>query len=117
LKESKEIKLCNTEDIPLDGKGITITIEDDTQIALFSIKGELFAFDNTCPHNHTHQLHEGTVNNKLMLECPLHGWKFNLITGINPKQKAKLNIFKVKLKENGVYIMFKPTDKFSFKWD
>lgn len=115
--ESREIKLCNIKEIPDAGKGLNFDIEDDVQIALFNIKGELFAFENTCPHNHTHLLHEGTVDNKLMLECPLHGWRFNLITGVNPEQKSKLQIFKVSVRDSEIYIYYTPKDKFSFEWD
>ena len=115
--ESKEIKLCMLDEIPPHGKGINILLDDDVQIALFNIDGNLHAFENTCPHNHTHVLHEGTVDKNLMLTCPLHDWKFNLITGKNPKQKAKLEIFKVNVKENTVFINYSRKDRFSFRWD
>jgi nitrite reductase/ring-hydroxylating ferredoxin subunit len=48
-------------------------------IALSNVEGTVFAIDNTCPHAGG-PLGEGKLNGGV-LECPWHGWKFDVRTG------------------------------------
>ncbi len=51
-------------------------------IALFLYRGEVYALDDRCPH-HEGQLSLGRMENGEAI-CPLHGWNFDLATGISP---------------------------------
>lgn len=51
-------------------------------LALFLYQGEVFALDDRCPH-HEGQLSLGRMENGEAI-CPLHGWNFDLATGISP---------------------------------
>ncbi|HEY9166011.1 MAG TPA: Rieske (2Fe-2S) protein [Candidatus Kryptonia bacterium] len=64
-----------------EGKGIVRKLEDD-DIALVKLEGEVHAFINVCPHQHTPlvdktggQIADGN------LTCPMHGWTFELKSG------------------------------------
>lgn len=48
-------------------------------IALFNVAGEIYALDNTCPHAGG-PLGDGTLHDDIV-ECPWHGWQFNVRTG------------------------------------
>lgn len=49
-------------------------------LAVGRTRGELFALDGTCPHAGG-PLGEGEVSGR-ELACPLHGWGFDLATGV-----------------------------------
>jgi nitrite reductase/ring-hydroxylating ferredoxin subunit len=49
------------------------------QIAMFSVDGELFAFDDACPHVGA-SLGNGKLEGKLVT-CPAHKWQFDITTG------------------------------------
>ena len=48
-------------------------------IALFNVDGTFYAMDNSCPHAGG-PLGEGKVNGGIV-ECPWHGWRFDIRTG------------------------------------
>lgn len=64
-------------DLP-PGAAAQVTV-DDHAIALFNVNGELFAVSDTCTHDEA-SLAEGEVFG-CVVECPLHGARFDLRTG------------------------------------
>jgi nitrite reductase (NADH) small subunit len=52
-------------------------------IALFNVGGTIYALDNTCPHAGG-PLGEGTLNG-VLVECPWHGWRYDVRTGERPE--------------------------------
>ncbi len=53
----------------------------DVEIAVAQCEGEFYAFTNICSHAHAY-LSEGEVDTDLcVIECPLHGARFDLATG------------------------------------
>jgi naphthalene 1,2-dioxygenase system ferredoxin subunit len=48
-------------------------------IALYDLSGEVFATDNLCTHAHAY-LSDGTLAGGIV-ECPLHGGRFEVRTG------------------------------------
>ena len=49
-------------------------------IALFNVDGRFYAIDNACPHAGG-PLGEGKLREGGIVECPWHGWRFNVATG------------------------------------
>ncbi len=91
-----------------DKKGIRVKFpgDDDFQVALFKIDGQLYCVDNICPHRHADCIHEGIIRDATVI-CPLHGWTYSLDTGnnTNPKQGIKnLGSYKVKVSDGIVFI-------------
>lgn len=72
------IKLANVSDVP-EGGCITVPVEHGQEIALFKIKGEIFALNNACPHMGG-PLNEGEIEGCL-ITCPWHGWQFDVKNG------------------------------------
>lgn len=61
------------------------------EIAVFKRNGSLCAIQNICPHEGG-QLVQGRIEGDMVV-CPLHGYKFNLQTGVcsnQPKLRAKI---------------------------
>ena len=62
---------------------------DGRSIVLFNIEGELYAIENSCPHNGA-SLASGQLDGRL-LRCPAHGLCFDVATGRMPG-KTGLNL-------------------------
>jgi len=75
------VTVAGIEDIP-PGTGRTVEIRG-IWIALFNVGGSFYAVDNTCPHAGG-PLGEGHLDG-YVVECPWHGWRFNVQTGKRPE--------------------------------
>jgi nitrite reductase (NADH) small subunit/3-phenylpropionate/trans-cinnamate dioxygenase ferredoxin subunit len=75
------ITVAKVEDIP-PGSGQTVEVQG-VWIALFNVDGSFYAVDNTCPHSGG-PLGEGHLEGHVV-ECPWHGWRFNVQTGERPE--------------------------------
>jgi 3-phenylpropionate/trans-cinnamate dioxygenase ferredoxin component len=51
-------------------------------VALYNVGGTFYASEDTCPHRGG-PLGEGDLEGTVVV-CPWHGWKFDVVTGINP---------------------------------
>lgn len=75
------ITVAQVDEIP---PGTCRTVEvDGLFLALCNVNGRFRAVDNTCPHAGG-PLGEGTLDGEV-LECPWHGWRFNVRTGQRPE--------------------------------
>lgn len=64
------------------GQGKQLVLEDK-KIALFNVNGQYHAVDDTCTHDEA-SLSEGAAYSedcRCVVECPLHGSRFDLATG------------------------------------
>jgi glutamate synthase domain-containing protein 2 len=72
-------------------------------IALFLHQGVVYALQDRCPH-HEGQLSLGKVEGGDAI-CPLHGWNFDLKTGISPfNPHDRVDTYPVKVEQGGVWI-------------
>lgn len=71
----------------------------DTTIALFSIKGVIYALDDTCVHEQR-QLSKGAVLFGKVV-CPGHQWKFDPATGQAEGQDLCQPAYPVRVNEDG----------------
>ena len=84
------------------GQSTIVTI-DDTRIGLFNVEGAVYAIDNRCPHRGA-SLGAGEFEGAIV-SCPLHHWKFNLITGVAVEQSGfPLKKFDAKIEDSSVLI-------------
>jgi nitrite reductase (NADH) small subunit len=54
--------------------------QDNREVAVCNVNGELFAVDNRCPHRGG-PLAMGALHGTLLV-CPWHGWEFDCTTGV-----------------------------------
>lgn len=95
------VKICKVNDLKENiGKRFLV---DDVEVAVFKVNGEVYALSNICPHQHTHLIYEGFVENG-KVACPLHGWEFDLKTGNMAEGRKGLNCFNVKVIDGEVFV-------------
>ncbi|MBT8380321.1 MAG: Rieske (2Fe-2S) protein [Ignavibacteria bacterium] len=93
--------ICTLDDLE-EGIGKRFII-NDVEIAVFKIKSEVFALNNICPHQQTHLIYDGFIENDLVV-CPAHGWKFNVKTGKKSSGGNGLTTYPVAFLKNKVYV-------------
>ena len=73
------VQIGRVEDCP-PGSVVTATV-NNVDIAVCNFDGEFYALNNRCPHRGG-QLGDGHLDGS-DLYCPLHGWDFDVRTGIS----------------------------------
>lgn len=71
--------LLDTEDAFTVGVGNRYQIKDQ-EIAVFRVGDAYRAFGNRCPHQGT-SLCKGRIKEEQQVECPAHGWTFDVASG------------------------------------
>ena len=97
--------ICSIEDL-IESIGKKFII-NDTEIAVFKINSEVFAVSNICPHQQTHLIFDGFIEDEFVV-CPAHGWKFNLRTGKKDSGSNGLQVYPVEIVDDKVYVKVLP---------
>lgn len=93
--------VCDVSELT-EGQGHEVWL-NGRPIALFLYRGEVFALDDRCPH-HEGQLSLGRMENGEAI-CPLHGWNFDLATGISPyNPNDRIATYPARLSAGGVEV-------------
>jgi nitrite reductase/ring-hydroxylating ferredoxin subunit len=71
-------KLCRAADIPEEGWKV-FTVENRVDVLVGRKNGQLFAFNNSCPHRGA-SLSKGHFNGDNIV-CYMHGYEYNVFTG------------------------------------
>lgn len=87
------VRVCTTQDVPAD-RGIAVEFDDVHDVAVFFINHSWYAVSNACPHKRLHVLCNGLLSG-LSIQCPMHGWRFDLRTGSNLQSGASLRTYEV----------------------
>lgn len=96
------VTVAQVDEIPL---GTCQTLEvDGIRLALCNVNGTFLAVDNTCPHAGG-PLGEGTMDQDV-LECPWHGWRFNVRTG-ERLENPEIRVACVEVRVQGVNVQVK----------
>ena len=74
------------------------------EILVVNVEGELYAFNNQCPHLE-YPLFFGSLENAV-LTCGFHGAKFNIRTGksLGPVTNKPLKTIQVKIHNSSIFI-------------
>lgn len=75
------VALCRLEDLDAGPLLVDVPDTDDTVLVLRAV-GEVHVLDGHCPHQFAPLL--GGEIAGCILTCPLHGWRFDVRTGISP---------------------------------
>jgi nitrite reductase/ring-hydroxylating ferredoxin subunit len=84
-------------------------IVSDIEIAVFKLNSEIFAVSNICPHQQTHLIFDGFIEDEFVV-CPAHGWKFNLRTGKKDSGSNGLRTFPIELIDDKVFVKVTPKE-------
>lgn len=83
-----------------DGQMVAIQIEEH-KIAIYKVAGAFFATDNICTHAYA-LLTDGWLDEQIV-ECPLHGGRFDVTTGEALCEPVTCNLrrFDIRLSDSG----------------
>jgi nitrite reductase (NADH) small subunit len=74
-----------------------------TPYAILNCRGELRAFDGTCPHSGG-PLGQGNIDGGNLI-CPWHAWEYDCLTGVNTfDDSCQLASFPVKVEDGEILI-------------
>ncbi len=92
MKKDGVVHLGAVDDIPV-GQGLCFVVQGE-EIAVFRFRdGKIFAIENKCPHRQG-PLSEGVIGDGQVI-CPLHGHKFDLMTGQGKEPKECVRTYKI----------------------
>lgn len=93
--------VCPAEEVrSARGKRVTVNGEE---YALFRVGEEIRAIVNHCPHQHFQKMHEGPVENGIVT-CPMHGWSYDLRTGISTNASGRLTLIEARISNDMVVL-------------
>jgi 3-phenylpropionate/trans-cinnamate dioxygenase ferredoxin subunit len=98
------VKVCNTADVS-EGKAHRFVI-DGTPVAVYHCKSGYRATHDTCTHAEA-SLAEGDFDcDDGTIECPLHGARFNIVTGkaLSLPAVVALRVFPVEVRGEEVFV-------------
>ena len=105
------IPVLDEKDLPEASQQI-VTI-DDKEVAVFNVKGKLFAIGNVCLHQGG-PLGEGEVDaDKQCVTCPWHNWRYDLTTGLGPTPDDQQAVYDVKVEHGKILVSKEPKIKAS----
>jgi nitrite reductase (NADH) small subunit len=78
-------------------------ILDGEEIVLFKIESQICAVSNMCPHQKFQKLHEGMFESGIVT-CPMHGWAYDVRTGVSTNANGRLNTYPVEVKGNKIFL-------------
>ncbi len=84
-------------------KEIIATTFANKAVFITTINGKLFCADNICPHDGV-PLNLGCIIDNC-IKCSLHGFSFNLTTGVCSESGIdNLNIYDIKIENNKIWL-------------
>jgi nitrite reductase/ring-hydroxylating ferredoxin subunit len=113
---------ARSDGIPEGGR-LVVDIGDNT-VGIFRVRGQLIAYENTCPHMggpvcqglvipavrelvNEHKVSTGYAfdESDMRIVCPWHGYEFSIETGAHPA-KASIRLKRIAVEEEGgdVYV-------------
>ncbi|MGA9405618.1 MAG: Rieske 2Fe-2S domain-containing protein [Bacteroidota bacterium] len=105
----QEYRIARVQDLR-EKKGFLARVRGE-EISVFKIEGDCFAIGNVCPHQHFSKLHEGEVKG-FTVTCPMHGWTYDLRTGISTNADGKVKTYEVEVRNNEIFIRKQDSDAF-----
>lgn len=87
----------------VENKTFTVSI-DSLKVCLLKTPKGIYAFKAFCPHAGA-SLTDAFCNSKNEIVCPLHGYRFDLISGNEVSGNSKgLSLYPLQKKEDGFYL-------------
>jgi multimeric flavodoxin WrbA/nitrite reductase/ring-hydroxylating ferredoxin subunit len=108
--------VCTIKDLPTAGKSRRFLMYNDKgskkiQIAIFNVNGNYYCISNKCQHQGG-PLSMGILDEeKKVVTCPWHGWKYSIINGKAPhKGGDSVDSYEIKVVGDKLYVNSAPTN-------
>ena len=92
-----------------------IRVVGGEEIAVFQIGEELHAITNVCPHQHAPVLAEGRLEGT-HIECPMHGWKYDISTGKGIESSGRLDTYQTKIVGDDIFVFLCDEEEEDYQW-
>ena len=104
VREGKKITVGKVEAVP-PGRGATVQLKNGKEVALFNVGGNFHAIENFCPHK-GYPLADSRIYGSIV-ECDLHGWRFDVRTGecLEKKKDCSLESYEVIIEDGWIKII------------
>lgn len=112
IEDRTYLQVCKSHEI-YEGRSFTVFFEEELQVAIFRIQGQLYAVSNICLHQHAAVLCDGYVEGTTV-RCPLHGWVYSLETGQTIGSPSHLATYRI-YEHSGLVYLEEPTARLP-KW-
>ncbi len=73
------------------------------EMALFRIDGQVYAINAACPHRRG-PLDGGELEEKFIVVCPWHGWRFDVRTGKSPTHPGQVASYALTITDGKVFM-------------
>jgi nitrite reductase (NADH) small subunit len=101
-RQGRKVKVGPEGAVP-PGRGATVQLKDGSEVALFNVDGSYHAIENFCPHK-GYPLADSRLYGT-MVECDLHGWRFDVRTGTCfTKKKCSIESYKVSVEDGWIWL-------------
>ena len=102
-REGKKITVGKVEAVP-EGRGATVKLKDGAELALFNVGGKFYAIENFCPHKGAPLADSRVYGN--LVECDLHGWRFDVRSGeCFTKKSCSIESYEVLIEDEMIKII------------
>lgn len=102
-REGKIVTVGKTENLP-EGRGATVKLKSGAEVALFNAAGKFYAIENFCPHKGVPIADSRLYGN--IVECDLHGWRFDVRTGACfTKKNCSIEAYEVLIEDDFIKII------------
>ena len=102
-RTGKKVTVGRVTDVPA-GRGATVKLKDGAEVALFNVGGTFHAIENFCPHK-AYLLADSRLYGNIV-ECDLHGWRFDVRNGeCFTKKNCSLESYEVLIEDEMIKIL------------
>lgn len=88
-----------------EGSLLGAELSSGARVCLARVNGEVFAVSDICSHAEF-SMSEGDVDSDYIIECALHGARYDLRTGdvVGPPAESGLPTYEVKVEDGGIWV-------------
>lgn len=102
VRTGNTVTVGKAESVP-PGRGATVKLKDGTEVALYNINGTFHAIENFCPHK-GYPLADSRLYGNIV-ECDLHGWRFDVTNGVCfTKKSCSVESYVVRIEDGWIKI-------------
>lgn len=103
VRKGNKIIVGKISDVP-QGRGATVKLKGGAEVALFNNGGKFHAIENFCPHKGA-RIADSKLDGNIV-ECDLHGWRFDIRTGECFKKKScSIEAYEVLIEDDWIKIL------------
>ncbi len=102
MEDTMFVAVFPLADLP-PGRSAVVEVGEE-EIALFNVKGEIFAIENACPHAGAALGRGDLCEESGTVACPWHGWSIDVRSGACRSDVATVRTFPVRIEGGEILV-------------